>query len=169
VIAAGQVNVVAAQAFSLEQGKILDVFHVQNNEKQALTHLSDLDKLITRIEKVLDDKSPLSAPKTVHIRTNILMKRVPVRVRTLPLASFQQTAIEVAMADRPGLLAALTYQISILGFDINGAAISSFGERIVDVFFIQSNGKLLDDEELDTLFVALKSIATLDNEHEAIV
>jgi len=162
VIAAGQVNVVAAHAFSLGEAKVLDVFHVQDNQNQPLMQPTDLDRLTSRIKTALEADTPLSAPKVQKIRTNVLMERVPVRVRTLPLASFQQTVIEVAAAERQGLLAELTYKITKAGFDIHGAAISSFGERVVDVFFIQYQGGLLSEEQIKQLFLLLKESAVLD-------
>lgn len=166
VIAAGQINVVAAHAFSLDNGNILDVFHIQNREKQPLIEPQDLDKLQMRIKTMLQEGKPLEEPKTPTIRSNVLMQRVPVRVRTLPLASFSQTAIEVTAADRAGLLAALSYEITHAGFIINGASISSFGERIVDVFFIQHNGEQLSAEHIKSLSKTLKEVATLNTKDE---
>ncbi len=161
VIAAGHINVVAAHAFALGDHKVLDVFHIQTKDKKPLVEPQDLSRLQTRIESMLASHAPLTPPKTNLIRSNILMERVPVRVRTLPLASFSQTAIEVSAADRPGLLAELACAITQAGFSINGAAISSFGERIVDVFFVQAQGKQLSEEQIKQLFVALESIADL--------
>ncbi|MDX8381005.1 MAG: [protein-PII] uridylyltransferase [Ghiorsea sp.] len=166
VIAAGQVSVIAAHAFSLDNNKLLDVFHVQNNDNKPLVHDADIARLSRRISKVLADDKPLSPPKSPEVRTNVLMERVPARVRTLPLASFQQTVIEVAAADRPGLLAELAYQINTSGFSIHGANISSFGERIVDVFFIQNNGNELEEEQITTLSAKLMTVAALDITNE---
>ncbi len=166
VIAAGQINVVAAHAFSLGNHKILDVFHIQDKDKQALVEPQDLDRLLTRIEAALATDDGLSEPKQTKVRSNVLMERVPVRVRTLPLASFSQTAIEVAAADRAGLLAALTYTITKAGFSIQSAAISSFGERVVDVFFIQNNGEQLNEEEIKSLCIFLEKVAELDVKDE---
>ncbi|MDQ7003612.1 MAG: [protein-PII] uridylyltransferase [Ghiorsea sp.] len=162
VIAAGQINVVAAHAFSLGNDNILDVFHIQNREKQPLVEPQDLERLQARIINMLQDEKPLEEPKQPHIRSNVLMERVPVRVRTLPLASFNQTAIEVTAADRTGLLASLSYEITHAGFSINGAAISSFGERIVDVFFIHDDGNQLSSEKIKALSKTLKEVATLE-------
>jgi len=161
-IAAGHIRVIAAHAFALSEHKILDVFHVQNKEKEPIAHEADLVRLSQRIQNELEDESPLSPPVINKLKTNVLMHRVPARVRTLPLASFEQTAIEVAAADRPGLLAELVYQITIAGFDIHGASISSFGERIVDVFFVQYQGHVLSDNQIDSLFKVLKETAVLD-------
>lgn len=166
VIATGQINVVAAHAFSLGNHQILDVFHIQNKDKQPLVEPQDLDRLQSRITAMLQDDTPLEKPKTQPVRSNVLMERVPVRVRTLPLASFSQTAIEVTAADRPGLLAALAYEITHAGFTINGAFISSFGERIVDVFFIQDDGKQLSGKQIKTLSKTLKQTASLETKDE---
>ncbi len=166
VIAAGQINVIAAHAFSLGNHKILDVFHIQNKDKQPLVEPQDLERLQSRITTMLQSDAPLEAPKQTNIRSNVLMERVPVRVRTLPLASFSQTALEVTAADRPGLLAALSYEITRAGFIINGASISSFGERIVDVFFIQDHGKQLSSEQIKSLSKTLKKVASLEAKDE---
>jgi len=162
VIAAGQINVVAAHAFSLGNRNILDVFHIQNKEKQPLVEPQDLDRLQSRIINMLQDDKPLEEPKQPHIRSNVLMERVPVRVRILPLASFNQTAIEITAADRAGLLASLSYEITHAGFTINGAFISSFGERIVDVFFIHDDGNQLSSEQIKALSKTLEKVATLE-------
>jgi [protein-PII] uridylyltransferase len=162
VIAAGQINVIAAHAFSLGNDKILDVFHIQTRDKQPLVEELDILRLQTRIEKALKDDAPLEAPIVNDTKTNVLMQRVPVRVRTLPLASFSQTAIEVAAADRPGLLAALTYTITQAGFSLHGAAISSFGERVVDVFFIQDHDKQLNEEQITDLLIQLEKVAVIE-------
>ncbi len=165
VIAAGHINVVAAHAFSLGQGKVLDVFHVQTADKQPLTEPQDLSRLQARIEAALSSDEAVQTTPRNH-RTNILMQRVPVRVRTLPLASFTQTAIEVSAADRPGLLAALAHTITQAGFSIHGAAISSFGERVVDVFFVQDQGKQLSEDDIRDLSIALEKVASLDTKDE---
>ena len=162
VIAAGQINVVAAQAYSLGDNKVLDVFYVQDKNQKPLVQKGDIQRLLSKIKSSLTDDTPLQAPVAPKARTNVLMKRVPVRLRTLPLASFKQTAVEVTAADRPGLLAQLAYTIASSGFEIRGAAISSFGERVVDVFFIQHGGKLLNDEQIRELFDKLSEVAKLE-------
>jgi len=161
VIAAGQINVVAAHAFTLKEGKVLDVFYVQDKQNKPLIHEADLTRLTSRINNVFIENKPLSAPHTPNVRHTVLMDRVPVRVRDLPLASSKVTAIEIAAADRVGLLANLAYTITKEGFDIHGASISSFGERVVDVFFIQYQGQLLNAKQLTLLNAKLKNIATL--------
>jgi len=168
VIAAGQVNVVAAHAFELGKGKVLDVFYVQDSKGMVLSHQSDLNRLVARIEKVVSSDVGLTAPKYSSKRASVLMERVDVRVRCLPLASSKQTAIEVAAADRPAFLARLAYTITESGFGIRGASISSFGERVVDVFFIHlQDGSQLSAEQSKLLCAKLMEVATLHEEESS--
>jgi len=167
VIAAGQVNVVAAHAFSLANGKVLDVFYVQDKQRQALVHQADLNRLVKRIHPVLSRHVPLKEPVVPKFKPSLLMRRVPVRVRSLPLASTTQTAIEIEAAERPALLAQFAYAISQAGYVIRGAAISSFGERIVDVFFIcHHNGELLNQTQSQALCAILHTIGVIDEKKE---
>jgi [protein-PII] uridylyltransferase len=50
--------------------------------------------------------------------------------------SNQFTVIEVAGRDRPGLLFELTNTLSDLNLDITSAHITTFGEKVVDVFYV---------------------------------
>jgi len=50
--------------------------------------------------------------------------------------SNQFTVIEVAGRDRPGLLFELTNSLSDLNLDITSAHITTFGEKVVDVFYV---------------------------------
>ncbi|MFQ5519433.1 MAG: [protein-PII] uridylyltransferase, partial [Mariprofundus sp.] len=136
-IASGHINVMAAQAYELQDGRILDVFHIQNAEGDALTQQEDLLRLKTKISKMLESEEISITPTIVRIKPTLLMREVKVRVRKVSHSSSRQTAIEVSAADRPGLLAQLAEKITVLGFDIRGATISSFGDRVVDVFFLR--------------------------------
>jgi len=50
--------------------------------------------------------------------------------------SQQFTVIEVAGLDRPGLLFEVTNTLSDLNLDITSAHITTFGEKVVDVFYV---------------------------------
>ncbi|MES0372615.1 MAG: [protein-PII] uridylyltransferase, partial [Mariprofundaceae bacterium] len=150
-ISSSHINVIAAQAYELLDGRVLDVFHIQNAEGDALTQQADLQRLKQRIDKVLDS-GELSVPSVRKIKPTLLMREVKVRVRKLSHSSRSQTAIEVAAANRQGLLAQLADRITELGFDIRGATISTFGDRVVDVFFLRGKESLgLSTDEVDLL------------------
>jgi len=164
-IASGHINVLAAQAYELFDGRVLDLFHIQTAEGDALTQQEDLQRLKKRIGKLLESDDMDTRPKIPKCRPTLLMHEVAVRVRELPHASTRQTAIEVDAADRPGLLAQLSDRITELGFDIRGAAISTFGERVVDVFFLRGKESWgLSTDEVELLCSNLIEVAKLPEE-----
>ncbi|NOR72801.1 MAG: [protein-PII] uridylyltransferase [Mariprofundaceae bacterium] len=164
-IASGHINVVAAQAYELLDGRVLDLFHIQDGEGDVMTRQQDLQRLKGRISKLLESDDMNVRPNIPRCRPTLLMREVAARVRELPHASSRQTAIEVAAADRPGLLAQLSDKISELGFDIRGAAISTFGERVVDVFFLRGKESWgLSTDEVELLCSSLIEVARLPEE-----
>lgn len=159
-VGGSHVNIIAAQAFRLRDGRALDVFHIQSVDGQAFDEASDLGRIREKILKVLDTDQGLRPPRRPRLKRHILMEHVPVRVRHLPDASSRHTAIEVVAADRPGLLAELTYAISQEGYNIRNAAISTFGERVVDVFFLHGeHDRPLAPDELEALIAKLSKVA----------
>lgn len=165
-MAAGHINVLAAQAFDLKNGRVLDVFHVQNIDGEALSIDSDLSRLKQRLECVLQEGCEKhEIPILSQAKISVLMRQVPVRVRELKLASTHQTAIEVTASNQPALLARFAWLIDEAGFSLKGAAITSFGERVVDVFFIEDkHSSCLTTEEIASLCTKLKEEASLPEE-----
>ena len=63
-------------------------------------------------------------------------------------ASNRHTVIEINGRDRPGLLHDLTAALTALGLQISSAHISTYGERVVDVFYVKDVfGLKVDHEE----------------------
>jgi [protein-PII] uridylyltransferase len=74
---------------------------------------------------------------------------VPPLVRLLPDASDEALVVEAEGRDRPGLLYRLTSELSDLGVDILSAHIATYGERAVDVFYLQTkDGEKVTDSRL---------------------
>jgi len=131
-----------------------------------LSHEVDLHRLQGRLEKALTQacERAFTPPLKVN-KITLLMRHVPLRVRRLAVSSEHQTTIEVAASEQPALLARLAWVISDMGFSLKGAAISSFGERVVDVFFIERNkGGCLSQDEVKALCLQLKEEASLPDD-----
>ncbi len=161
-LSSSYVNIVAAQAFSLKDKRVLDVFHIQDASGKALSEQSDLQRIKDRVTRVLAGDA---APKIRPTKPDLLMRQVPVAVRPLLLASSRQTTIEVAAADRVGLLAALTGEIDDAGFGVRGASISTFGECVVDVFFLtRDDGEMLSEQEVAMICTRLANVAKLSED-----
>jgi len=161
-LTSGHTNIVSAQAFELDDGRVLDVFHIQAVGGGPLDVASDLQRLQKRLLETLTAEQPVIPSMEKPKKISILMQRVTVSVSELPLASSRHTAIEVVAADRPGLLAQMAYVISQNDYHIRNASITTFGERVVDVFFLTAgNWERLNHEQVDTLCRELAEVAQL--------
>ena len=166
-LTSGHASIVAAQAYRLSDQHVFDLFHLQGTDGEPFQEESDLQRLQERLQRLLAEEHLIEAKLAASIETkpfkvNVLMRRVPVRVRELPKASFHETVIEVSAADQPRLLARLAHAIASEGYLLHGASVSTFGERAVDVFFIQnSDGSELDGAQVATLCETLAAVARL--------
>jgi len=161
-LTSGHTNIVSAQAFELDDGRVLDVFHIQAVGGGPLDVASDLQRLQKRLLETLMAEEPVIPSMEKPQKVSILMQRVAVSVTELPLASSRHTAIEVVAADRPGLLAQMAYVISQSGYHIRNASITTFGERVVDVFFLTAdNWEQLTPEQVAALCHELAEVASL--------
>jgi [protein-PII] uridylyltransferase len=132
-------SIVDAKIYTLTNGKALDIFWVQDNEGGAFDDPDRLKRLARRIKESLSgeivprrefrDRAPA--------RPHIHMFSVPPRVLVDNAASATHTVIEVNGRDRPGLLYEVTRAITDLGLQISSAKISTYGERVVDVFYVK--------------------------------
>lgn len=166
-LTSGHVSIVGAQAYRLVDGRVLDVFHLQGADGLPFDVASDLERMESRIRDLLSQDEIESVSVEKHFKVNVLMQRVPVRVRELPEASFRETAIEVSAANQPRLLARLAEVINIEGYALHGASVSTFGERAVDVFFISGKqSELLSTQQVASLCEMLVDVATLPEQTE---
>jgi len=161
-LTSGHANIIAAQAYVLSDTRILDVFHLQGKDGTPFDMQSDLDRLSARVKTLIDQDQIEKLNINTSFKVNILMQRVPIRVRELSKASYTETAIEVSAADQPRLLARLANVISAAGYALHGASVSTFGERAVDVFFLQGKQSApLTTDEVSSLCAKLADEASL--------
>jgi [protein-PII] uridylyltransferase len=132
-------NIVDARIFTLTNGWALDTFYVQDPEGRPFADEASLERLKTRIAAALSGTIKLnrelagreSLPKRAHVF------QVPPRVFIDNAASRFATVIEVNGRDRPGLLYDVTRALTECGLQITSAKVSTFGERVVDVFYVK--------------------------------
>jgi [protein-PII] uridylyltransferase len=132
-------NIVDAKIHTMSNGMALDTFWVQDRDGGAFDQPQKLAKLSVMFENVLIGKlkphTDLLAPEKVPSRTRIFT--VPPRVLIDNNASATHTVIEVNGRDRPGLLYELTRALTQLNVQISSAKISTYGEKVVDVFYVK--------------------------------
>jgi [protein-PII] uridylyltransferase len=149
-------NIVGAQIFTMSNGMALDTFHLQdasgNTEgvtRGAFDRPERIARLASHLEQALAGRirvrEQLSRRPAIASRTNVF--RVPPRVLIDNKASASHTLIEVNGRDRPGLLYELTGALTSLGLSIATSKIATYGERVVDVFYVKDVfGHKIDQE-----------------------
>jgi [protein-PII] uridylyltransferase len=148
-------NVVDAKILTMANGMALDTFWIQDRDGGAFARPDKLAKLSVMFMHVLRGKlSPqieLAAPRGIPTRTRVFT--VQPRVLFDNTASATQTLIEVNGRDRPGLLHEVTRAMTGLNLQISRAKISTYGEKVVDVFYVKDlfGHKIADERRLELI------------------
>ncbi len=137
-IAVSGANIVDARIYTLANGMALDTFGIQDGEGKAVERADKLAKLAVLIEQSLNGKLKTLeelARRSRPTRTRALA--MPLRVLIDNKASATHTLVEINGRDRPGLLFQVTRALTQLNLQISTAKISTYGERVVDVFYVK--------------------------------
>ena len=146
-------NIVDAKIHTLTNGMALDSFRVQDAtagaEGAAFARPDKIAKLVATIEQTLSGKlRPMQElAKRLQFAARARVFTVAPRVLIDNEASRTHTVIEINGLDRPGLLYDLTRALTRSGVSIASAHISTFGERVVDVFYVKDVFGLKVDHE----------------------
>ena len=132
-------NIVDAKILTMSNGMALDSFMVQDRHGEAYADPAKLARLAAIFEDVLAGRIKphvaLYEPEAIPNRTRIFT--VAPRVLIDNKASVTHTVIEVNGRDRPGLLFELTRALTQLNLQISSAKISTYGVKVVDVFYVK--------------------------------
>jgi len=132
-------NIVDAKIVTMSNGMALDTFWVQDPAGGPFDRPDKLAKLAVVFEKVLSgDLKPhleFARPPAFPSRTRVFT--VAPRVLVENRVSASHTVIEVNGRDRPGLLFELTRALTGLNLQVSSAKISTYGEKVVDVFYVK--------------------------------
>jgi [protein-PII] uridylyltransferase len=139
-LAVSRANIVDARIMTMSNGMALDTFWVQDLTGRPFDRPDKLARLAVIFENVLTgDLKPhreLARPPAIASRTRVFT--VAPRVLVDNKASRSHTVIEVNGRDRPGLLFELTRELTRLNLQISSAKISTYGEKVVDVFYVKN-------------------------------
>jgi len=166
---AGGINVAGgrildARLFTLSNGMALDVFSIQDLPTDETPDSSRrLDRVVETIEKTLRGDiqllNMLAAQRSPLPDRSKVFAAAP-RVVIDNNASNQCTVIEVNGRDRPGLLFGLSKAVTEAGLRIASAKITTYGERVVDVFYVKDifGLKMTNEAKLEQIREALMAI-----------
>jgi [protein-PII] uridylyltransferase len=136
--AAAGANIVDAQIFTTTDGRALDTISVSREFDRDEDETRRAARIADTIEKALS--GALKLPEVVARRTaakgRLKAFAIEPEVTINNQWSNRYTVIEVTGLDRPGLLYELTATLSKLNLNIASAHVATFGERVVDVFYV---------------------------------
>ena len=135
--AAGGANIVDAQIYTTTDGLALDTialtreFEHDEDETRRAGRIADTIEKALRGEIKLPEAVERRAPKS-RLKAFAMEPEIAINNEW----SNRYTVVEVTGIDRPGLLYELTATLSRLNLNIASAHVATFGERVVDVFYV---------------------------------
>ncbi len=132
--------VLDAKVSTTKNGMALDSFWVQNSINLPYSNNSDLEKLFRYIKSGVQDKSWLQKEyqnKKFDSQQNKNYFEIATKISINNNISNLYTVIEITTHDKLGLLYEITESLIKLELQISSAHISTYGKRVVDVFYVK--------------------------------
>jgi [protein-PII] uridylyltransferase len=151
-LALNGMNVVSAQIQTRADGAALEVFRVTGALDPVISD-ERWGRFVDDVRAALRGALPLGSlldekRRDYERRSQSARRKVPGVVVDNTVSDFY-TVVEVHTADRIGVLYAITGVLADLGFDIHLAKIATYGEEVVDVFYVwDSDGQKVVDDAL---------------------
>jgi len=166
-LAVSGANIVDAKIMTMSNGMALDTLWVQDHDGTPFDRPDKLAKLAFVFENVLtgDLKPHLELERPPAIPNRMSVFTVPPRVLIDNKASRSHTVIEVNGRDRPGLLWEVTRELTRLSLQVSSAKISTYGEKVVDVFYVKNlfGHKVEHEQKLAEIRTTLEAVLAKGN------
>jgi [Protein-PII] uridylyltransferase len=166
--AAAGANIADAQVFTTSDGRALDTILINREFADDADELRRGASIGRLIEEVLSGKA--SIPDVIARKAKGRKKARPFtvtpKVSISNTLSNKVTVIEVECLDRPGLLSEVTAVLSDLSLDISSAHITTFGEKVVDTFYVRDlvGMKITNEARQAHIVARLKSVLAGDDD-----
>jgi [protein-PII] uridylyltransferase len=137
-MAAAGGSIVDAKVFTTSDGFALDIFSVQDAEGGPFGDATRVERLKQTILKIVRGEA---VPRALFSKRPVKSKasafNVPSRINFDNEASNVATVVEVRGRDRVGFLYDVSAALFESGLSISSAMIATYGERVVDVFYVR--------------------------------
>ncbi len=160
--AAAGANIADAQVFTTADGRALDTIMINREFPEDEDELRRAERIGSLIEAVLSGQKHLP---------EVIANKKPQRARTRPFSVAPKvtinnnlsnffTVIEIEGLDRTGLLSEITEVLSDLSLDIASAHITTFGEKVIDTFYVTDlfGHKITNENRHANIIARLKAV-----------
>ena len=162
-----QANIVSADIFTTQDGLALDVFSLTPLSEDARDEEQRVKRITDMIRNGLSGERDL--PRAIDRRPRALKQRAFHHATDVIIAndwSERHTAIEISGLDRPGLFRDLADALITLNLDVRSAQLATFGERVVDVFYVTGPGGAQVTDESAMALIVEKLTAAFDRKQD---
>ncbi len=162
-------NIVGAQVFTTSDGRALDTILInrefpddEDEQRRAATIGRTIEEVLAGAKRLPEVIASRTRGKRSKNRAFPVMPGVSLS-NTL---SNKFTVIEIECLDRPGLLAEVTAALADLLLDIQSAHITTFGEKVIDTFYVTDlTGEKINNENRQAAIAArLRSVMAGDHD-----
>jgi [protein-PII] uridylyltransferase len=131
-------NIVDAQIYTTTDGLALDTIAISREFERDEDEARRAARIGDTVEKAVQGliRLPEVVPKRAAPKGRLKAFTIEPEVTVNNQWSNRYTVVEVTGLDRPGLLYELTTALSKLNLNIASAHVATFGERVVDVFYV---------------------------------
>ena len=163
LVSASGYDVVNAKIITRSDGYALDTFFIQNKNRQPIIEEHSKKKLLKIISQGLEGN--FNVEKALNKRWEEIPARfraikAPTRVIIDNNMSDEYSILEIKCKNAPGVLYRITKVITSLGLQINTANVSTYGDRVVDIFYIKDafGLKIDNNESMDKVKMSILKI-----------
>lgn len=165
VLSAWGMNIVKADAFSNDEGVIVDAFQFTDPFQTLALNPSEVDRFLDSVRDVISKKTPVEKLLESRRRSGRRAQAkvaIETRIDFDSQSSSHSTLLQVVAQDTPGLLRAIVLAFAEHNCNIEVALIDTEGEMAIDVFYLTVGGQKLDPNTRKQLTASLQeAIQTL--------
>lgn len=157
-------NIVDARIIPADAGHNLDSYRVMDTWGDRLVEPDRQAELMSRLRQAFAEQDLDTLEVTRRAPRQVRMFSTPVEIEFIDDQANDRTVMELTALDRPGLLFRVGRILKEQDIYLQGAKVTTVGERAEDVFFItDSNESRLSEEQRESLSTAISDALDTTN------